>query len=279
MPGRERVAEAEQRMREAQRQLEQAKQKGAIEEMQAAIDELEKAKKELEEILRQLREEELERMLAMLEARFRRMLERQTRIYERTLVLAKIPREQLESDGRLRRNHRIASGRLSREESQIVVDADKALQILTEDGTAVAFPEAVVQMRDDMDQVVVRLAQTKTDKITVRIEEDIIKSLQEMIEALKKAQEELEQQQGQSGQQQQGQQADQPLIDMIAELKMIRSLQIRLNNRTTDFHEMIEEGEIPIDEQPEVRTEVRRLGSRQERIEGVTRDLSLGRNR
>ena len=58
--------------------LEEAKRKDAAEEQQEAIRELEQAKAELEKILRQLREEELERMLVMLEARFRKMLDEVT---------------------------------------------------------------------------------------------------------------------------------------------------------------------------------------------------------
>ena len=49
------------------------------------------------------------------------------------------------------------AGRLSRKESQIAVEADKALAVLREEGSAVAFPEAVAEMRDDMEQVVARL--------------------------------------------------------------------------------------------------------------------------
>ena len=85
-------------------------------------------------------------------------------------------------------NHEIEASRLSGKESQIVVEVDKAALLLREDGSAVAFPEAVEQMRDDMQQVVERLAQAKVGKITQGIEEDIIAALKEMIEALKKAQ-------------------------------------------------------------------------------------------
>ena len=45
----------------------------------------------MEEILRQLREEEIGRTLAMLEGRFRKMLEQEIRVYEGTLRLHKIP--------------------------------------------------------------------------------------------------------------------------------------------------------------------------------------------
>ena len=67
------------------------------------------------------------------------------------------------------RSHEIESGRLSGKETDIVIECDKALLVLHEDGTAVAFPEAVGQMRDDMQQIVLRLAETKVSNITQAI--------------------------------------------------------------------------------------------------------------
>ena len=73
-------------MKEAEKKLEEAEREGAVEKQEEAIRELEQAKAELEEILRQLREEEIVRMLAMLEARFRKMLELQREVYDGTVA-------------------------------------------------------------------------------------------------------------------------------------------------------------------------------------------------
>ncbi len=266
-------------MREAQRRLEEARRDGAIEEQEAALRELEAAKEELEEILRQLRKEELERMLAMLEARFRKMLEMQIEVYERTLALQQ--REFASWAGR----ERVECQRLSVRESEIVVEVDRALAVLREDGSAVAFPEAVEQMRADMDTVTRRLAQMTADEpevrnkqylgITVRIEEDIIAALEETIAALEKAQQDLEESDAMDGMMPPGEPGDQPLIDMLAELKMIRALQERVNRRTRDFAEIIG-GEQARD--PDVLQQLQELGEREERIYSVTRDIVLGRN-
>ncbi len=110
------------------------------------------------------------------------MLQMQEEVYEGTLRLDKIPVAERTH------NQEIEASRLSGKESQIVVEVDKADLLLREDGTAVAFPEAVEQMRDDMQQVVSRLAEAKVGKITQGIEEDVIAALKEMIAALKKAQ-------------------------------------------------------------------------------------------
>jgi hypothetical protein len=238
--------------------------------MEEAIRELEQAKAELEEILRQLREEEIERMLAMLEARFTQMLKLQIEIYEGTQRLDKVPPPERSH------NHEIEAGRLSGKESQLVVDCDKALMLLREDGSAVAFPEAVEQMQEDMQQVVVRLAQARVGEITQAIEEDIIEQLKEMIEALKKAQKEMEEKK-KNPPPPQGMPQDPPLIDMLAELKMIRALQMRVNRRTERYSKQLTEGEQA--QRPELVQALQDLAEREQRIYRVTRDLELGRNR
>ena len=172
-------------------------------------------------------------------------------------------------------NQEIESSRLSSKESQIVVEVDKAALLLREDGGAVAFPEAVEQMRDDMQQVVSRLAGANVGKITQGIEEDVIAALKDMIAALKKAQKDQEGKKKKPGESQSGEPQDPPLIDMLAELRMIRTLQMRVNTRTARYSKLIE-GEQA--ENPELVEALRRLAERQERIHRVTRDLELGKN-
>ena len=52
--------------------------------------------------------------------------------------------------------------------------------LLREDGTSVAFPEAVEQARDDMQQIAERLRPRKVDMITQGLEEDVIAALEEI---------------------------------------------------------------------------------------------------
>jgi hypothetical protein len=268
-PARKRLEAAQQRMNEAKRKLDDAKRQDAVDKQEEALRELEQAKGELEEILRQLREEEIERILAMLEARFRKMLQMQEEIYEGTLRLDKIPAAERTH------NQEIESSRLSSKESQIVVEVDKAALLLREDGGAVAFPEAVEQMRDDMQQVVSRLAGANVGKITQGIEEDIIAALKDMIAALKKAQKDQDAKKKKPGESQSGEPQEPPLIDMLAELRMIRTLQMRVNTRTARYSKLVE-GEQA--DNPELIDALRRLAERQERIHRVTRDLDLGKN-
>ncbi len=274
-PARQRIQAAEEKMRRAQQQLEEAKRKEAVEEQEEARKLLEEAKAELEEILRQLREEEIERMLAMLEGRFTKMLQMQLRVYEGTLRLDRIPKE---SRGR---EFDVRSGNLSFDQRKIAFEAEKALTLLREEGSSVAFPEAVDQMREDMNQVAARLAQSKTGRITQPIEEDIIAALEEIIEALKKAQEDPEDQPPMDGQPPPpGQPQDQPLVDQIAELKMIRALQVRVNKRTTRYAAYLEDEDDPVGQATEedLQGALRGLGVREDKIQGITRDIVLGKN-
>jgi tetratricopeptide (TPR) repeat protein len=244
-------------MQEARQKLEEAERQGAAEKQEQALRELEEAKADLERILRQLREEEMERTLALLEARFRKMLEAQLEVYEGTLRLDRVSEDARDHDDE------IEAGRLSRLEEAIVREADKALEILLAEGTSVAFPEAVSQMVD-------------VGTVTQGIEEDIIAQLEESIEALQKALEELEKNKTPPGQPAPpGEPQDPALVDMLEEVKMIRALQMRINRRTQRYTEMIGESGT---EDADLLAALHQLAERQERVYEATRDLHLGKN-
>src|SRR3989304_563217 len=123
-----------------------------------------------------------ERRSAMLPSRPRSMLQMQEEVYEGTLRLDRVPPAQRTH------NHEIEASRLSGQQSQIIVEIDKALLLLRDDGSAAAMLEAAGQTRGDMQQVVERLAQAKVGTLTQNIGTDIMAALKEMIEALQKAQ-------------------------------------------------------------------------------------------
>lgn len=263
-------------MRDAQRKLEEAKRDEAVTKQEEAERELAEAIAELEKILRQLREEELERMLAMLEARFREMLEMQVRVYEDTIRLDRVDKASWSAAEDIR------ARRLGFDERKIALEADKALNLLREEGSSVAFPVMTEQMRDDMQQVSDRLNRALVGETTQAIEEDIIAALEEMIEALQKAQKELEDENkpppppGQAPPP-----GEQPLVDIIAELKLIRSLEFRIKRRTDRYSKQLLEPEDPVGqaERDELIEALRKLGDRQQEVYEITRDIALGKNK
>ena len=105
------------------------------------------------------------------------------------------------------RQFTVQASKLSLDQRKVILEVDKALTLLKEEGSSVAFPEAAQQMRDDMQIVSRRIAEEKVGSFTQAVEADIITALEEMIAALQKAQKEAEerrQQKPQQGQPQQG---------------------------------------------------------------------------
>lgn len=269
-PGREELEKARRDMERAIEQIKKNQRHGASDAQDDALANLQKAKEKLEEILRQLREEEKERFLAMLEARFQRMLAMQLIVYDGTVKLDKTPEEDRSS------RHSARSLQLARDEDQIAVEATKAITLLHEEGTAVAFPEAVEQMRDDMRIVVGRLERTETGELTQAIEREIIDALEEMIDSLQKEMEKSKDKKKDEQQPKEGQDQEPPLVDQLAELKMLRTLQLRINHRTRRLGRMVE-GEQAQDN--DVLNQLQNLADRQARIQKATYDMATGRNK
>ncbi|MBA2114840.1 hypothetical protein [Bremerella alba] len=271
---RKRIEEAQRRMQEAQKKLDDADKEGAVQEQQAARDELAQAIAELEEILRQLREEEIERVLARLEARFMKLLEMQLRVNDDTERLSQIPLDQRGSA------EDAEAGKLSFSEKQIMVEADKCLELLKEEGSSIAFPESMMMVREDMQEVANRLGQAKLDSLTITIEEDIVTGLEELLEALKQAQKDQEERKQQQQQQQQQQQGEEPLVDKIAELRLIKSMQVRVNQRTNRYAQMLDDADDEVGQatSDDLKNLLRDLAERQSRIYDITRDNVQGKN-
>jgi hypothetical protein len=260
-----RLEAARKEMEDAIKKITESLRKDASNRQTQALKELEQAKAELERVLRQLREEEVERTLTQLAARFRKMLELQTAVYDGTVRVDKVPQAQRTHD------HEIESARLARQEAQIVREVEKALLVLHEEGSSVAFPEAIEQMREDMRHVAERLAGFKVDIVTQGLEKDIIAQLEETIAALEKAIKNAEKKRTPRGQMPMaGQPDDMALVDKLSELRMIRSLQMRINKRTQLYGEMIK-GEQA--ETPEILKALDDLADRQQRVYKATADL------
>jgi hypothetical protein len=266
-PGREELERAIEEMNQAIEELKAKDHDGASDEQDQALAELERMKAQLEEILRQLREEEREMFLTMLEARFQEMLRLQLQINAETTRLDKVPADQRGS------SHATKSTDLSRDQRDNALEADRALILLKEEGSSVAFPEAVEQMRDNMLTVAGRLEDADTGETTQLIEQLIVETLDEMILALQKELEKMKEQQQQQQQQQQ-QDQDPPLVDVLAELKMIRSLQNQINRLTRQLGLEVE-GEQAVE--ADTLQLLDDLSARQQRVQEATYDLSTGK--
>jgi hypothetical protein len=166
---------------------------------------------------------------------------------------------------------------LAFEEKKITMETDRAMLLLREEGSSVAFPEMVAQIRSDTVRVAELLGQTKIDAVTQGIQQDILTALEEMIGALQKAQKDLEKQRQQPQQNppQQSGPEEQPLVEAIAELKLIRTMEVRIKSTTDRYAGLIESGDSSAQEMLPLLQE---LSERQDRIDRITRDLVLKRN-
>jgi hypothetical protein len=277
------IQDANKYQERAEDNLRKDNRKDAPQDEQDALDKLNQAKKALEDLLRQLREEEIERLLAQLENRCRHMLALQIAVREDTVALDKVIKENPNSQPT--RADQQASNVLSDREEEIVKEARAGLALLEAEGSAVAFAEVFSQVKGDMETVAIHLRKTDTGVVTVTIEDQIIDTLKEMIEALKKARSD-KQSQSQGG----GGGMNQPdrLLSLLQELKMIRSMQKRVNQRTEVYGKQYAGEQAPPPESgatPEererferIQKELRDLSKRQQKIGKVTHDIATGKN-
>ncbi|SFH72314.1 hypothetical protein [Planctomicrobium piriforme] len=269
--GREQLEQARQEMQQAIEELEQGNKDKATENQDDAVSRLEELKAQLEEILRQLREDERESYLTLLEARFQNMLKRQQHINKETLRV-----DAIGAEDRPRQNFASQADTLRKEQEDNALEAEKAAHLLKEEGSSVAFPEAVEQMHDNMRVVVSRLAKQETGKTTQLVEQLIVETLDEMIAALRKELEKKQDQKQQQGPQgQPGPPQDPSLVDQLAELKLIRSLQSQVNRLTKQIGTEVDT--VTAGDPDQVKL-IQDLRARQERIQEATYDLSVGRN-
>lgn len=262
---------AERRMREAGRRLDEARRTEAREEQQRALEELETARAELEEILRQVREEEVERLLVQLETRIRIMLRSERLVLESADRLAA-------SAAMADRERALEAARLGREQDGITDEASRAVTLVRDDGSAVAILQAIIQIRDDSAQAAGLFRRGDISSTTLGIVADIVAGLEELLAAVEKSQRDAdsERQQPPPGGGRAADPSEQPLVDQLAELKMLRSLQVRINTRTDRFAQLLGASTDQAEE-PALREALRRLAERQRDIARAARDIVAGR--
>jgi len=259
-PGTDNVKQAGRHMDAAAGDLEGNKPAEAAKDEQQAIDELEKALDELQQALDQLRQEQREEILRGLEARFRAMLARQVTINTGTEVL--------EDKGRDAWTHadQLNLAELAGEEQGLAKEAAEALHILEEEGTTIVFPQIVEQLQEDMQAVAGRLGDGKTGPETLRMEADIVTTLEELIEAVKQLQND-----GQGGGGGGGGGGNPPLLPDSAELKLLRSCQQRVNKQTLAHHAAWTAGGGMT---PELEKKLDRVAERQRELAEMARKMS-----
>ncbi|MEY3175598.1 MAG: hypothetical protein RLZZ436_3512 [Planctomycetota bacterium] len=265
-PGREQLERAKEQMQEALEALRQQQREEALKNEDEAVEELQEAAEKLEEELRQLREEEKEMVLASLEARFQRMLLLQTEIHDSTKVLAATPKADW-LDLNYSRCRELAQQQLelSRECSRTVV-------LLREDGSAAAILLAVEDIETDMQSVSGWLQNSDVSELTLSVQQDIIESLRQLIETTQKELQNMQNSPQQSQPSQPGGQQQQRLVELMAEIRVLRNLQLQVNRRTKQVDELLPAADASA--LPRLESQIRELAERQQRLLEAAKDLA-----
>jgi hypothetical protein len=283
-PGKKQIQDATEDQKSSEKEIDKGNNDAAAKKQGDAAEKLKQAQKKLEELLRQLREEEIERILAALQGRCERMLAMQKDVREGTVSLDKVMKDR--GSQKIDPADAQRGLELSDKEKAIVKEADVAIELLRGEGSSVAFPAVFDFVRDLMVNVEKRLRKTDPGATTIATEDEIIASLEEMIDALKKARKDN----GQSppGQPGQNQPQNQPLLQEIQELKMIRNMQLRVNRMTETYGKEYKGEQAPAPEKATaqerekadmLQKELKGLAERQEKIYEVTNDLYKGKNK
>lgn len=265
-PGAQNVEQAGEHMQSAAEQIDAGQSQQATEEQQKAIDELEQAKRQLEEDLDQLRREQQEELLRGLEARFKAMWVRQKAVNESTAGLDAKGKDQW-----IRNDELLLAGNVQ-EETALAVEAQQALDILREDGTTVVFPQIVEQIHADMQSVAEQLKARDTGPRTQAVQQQIVSTLEELIAAVKQMRQDLQDGQSPSG----GPtgQASLPLLPDSAELKLLRSCQLRVNKQTQEAEQSASQAGEDDSARQVAQQQLQRVADRQKELAEITRKMS-----
>lgn len=257
------LSAAEARMFQAAEKLRRAQQEGALAEQEAALAELEKARAELERILRQMRQEEIARLLTGLQARLEKMLVLQREIYGATEKLSSVP------EAARGRDQALEIGHLGRQQAAVGWEADGLLLLLREDASAPAMYEAATHLRTDIRLVEELFAAQDIGPLNLSTQQAILAALQEMLEAVRERLEEIESARSdRAGQMAAG---PTPLVDLLAELRMLRSLQERIRTRTEEYQRWLAS---PGQDSVRLKASLRELAARQARLQEIARELA-----
>ena len=265
-PGREQLEKAREEMERALEELKEQNREEALKNEDNAIEELHEAAEKLEAMLRQLREEEKEMMLASLEARFQRMLQAETAIHEGTVGVAATPQKDwLDLNyGRCRE--------LSQQQSELTQECAQTVNLLREDGTSVAIVIAVEDIEADMNSVSGWMQEYKVGELTQSVQKDILESLKQLIETTQKEMQQMKEQQKQEQQQRDPSQEKPGLVELMAEIRVLRSLQLQVNRRTKQVDGLLQS--TTTDDLPALQKQLHDLAVRQNRLIESAKELA-----
>lgn len=259
-PGRDSMERSAEDMRHAGDRLNEGRPGEAKPHETDAIQRMQQALDELDDALRQTRKDEVEQTLDALQSRIQEMLARQQEV--RAAIdgwLAKTPESRRPEDHAL-----LAES--AKTQAGIVALNDETLGLLLDEGSTVIVPEILRQLRGDLVAIEADITTGNPTAGTRAVVDDALRTLEELLGAIERKQKADRQQEADEPPQPQqaGNEPQQALLPRSAELRMLRSSQLRLNART------------PADDEPSATPLRAELSSRQRRLSALARQMYDG---
>jgi hypothetical protein len=256
--------------KEAEKKLNDKKNDEARDPQDKAVDKIQQAIKELEKRLKQLREKEMRQKLEDLERRVAKMLQMQIEVYEAT---KRIDTSILKNGGKPEVSDRQKATVEAEKENNIAIEAAKALRLLEGEGTAIVFAGVLEEAAKDMAAVKKELDRTNTSSDTQLVEEQIIAQLKRMLEALKKAKQDLDQPPPPPppGMPPPPNDPKKNLIQLVEQLKLLKELQVQVNERTSAFGKRTMG---PQSQDPFIQEQLKQLSDRQETLKKMLQKVA-----
>ncbi len=260
-------AGAASRMGQAGGQMQQSEGDKAAGEEQKVLEELQRAQREVAQARREAEAQLAMEQLARIGDTLASLLERETAAKTETARLEELRRQK----GDWSRPQLASLRTLVQTQQAIRDDTEKARDLLT---SAPVFALVLRRATGTMDRVLDRLGERHTDDETQTAEQAAADRFAQLLDALKKDPNAESQQGGQEaegGQEGQGGQGQRDSIPPVAQLKMLRALQIEVNERTAALDELRATAQKL---SPSQTDELRSLGEDQGALADLVRDLA-----
>jgi hypothetical protein len=199
----------------------------AQEDEEEAEKELEEAIKNLDDLAKDMQQQNRQEQLFQIEQELKKMVAAEKDVLGRTQEVEKL---RPGADQPLPRKAKLQNKGVAEDQQKI---NDAATEIVKKLEEAPVFQWVLQTAKDDMSEAVARLKKEETGVATQEIEEDVIKKLSDLIEALRKERNKPDKGGGGGG----GGGGKQPLVPPLAELRMLKIMQRDVNARTKKIDE------------------------------------------
>jgi hypothetical protein len=187
---------------------------------------LEKAMEDLKEAERQYAQQLQEEQLQQIENTIQDLVTKQEAINNETTRLDGVKKK----DGDLGRKEQLDVRKIAAQQDELKKTAEEMRKKIEDEGSQV-YTWVLETCRDDMGNIAEELRKQEVGEYTQEVEGDVLGRLKELVSALQKERGRRKKQQQQGG----GGGGKGPLIPDIAELKLLRTMQVQLKQKTERF--------------------------------------------